>query len=234
VLALALLAGAATGLLRWANQPIERLVVTGRLQHVTPVQVEQAVRAHLKGAGLLTVNLSAISRGLSALPWIDTATVRRSWPRGLSIQIVEQTAVARWDSTGLLNGRGELFLPQASVLPPELPDLNGPAGAEQEVTTRYLTMQGRLTEIGLRLNTLTLDARGDWSFALNDGVLVRLGRTHVDTRFDRFVQAAASLVHARAPGIAYVDMRYGNGFAVGWKGPAGPAARTGDHSHFNG
>jgi cell division protein FtsQ len=153
--------------------------------------------------------------------------------------------VARWrsplpgDSTeGLLNARGELFLPSARFPPPELPRLTGPDGSQQEVTVRYLAMQGRLTEIGLRLTTLTLDERGAWNFTLDDGVTVRLGREQVDARFERFVLAAASLVRSRAADIAYVDMRYGNGFAVGWKGTHAAStdheARTGESSHFNG
>jgi hypothetical protein len=35
---------------------------------------------------------------------------------------------------------------------------------------------------------------------------------------------AAKLVSQRATDIAYVDMRYSNGFAVGWKGGAGHLA----------
>lgn len=238
-IAVAMLAALALGgLAHLLDQPIERIVVTGPLQHVAPLEVEKVVRAHLHGAGLVTVDLDEIGRGLAALPWIDSAAVRRSWPRGLAIQIIEQVAVARWNGAGLLNARGELFLPATRFPPPELPQLSGPDGSQQEVTARYLAMQGRLTELGLRLTTLALDARGAWNFTLDNGVMVRLGREQVDARFDRFVLAAARLVRARAADIAYVDMRYGNGFAVGWKGTHAAStdhqARTGENSHFNG
>jgi cell division protein FtsQ len=221
-----------------ANQPIERIVVTGPLTHVTALQVEDVVRAELRGAGLVSVNLGRISRGLDALPWVDRADVQRSWPRGLTIQITEQIAIARWNASGLLNARGELFLARSSVARLDLPLLAGPEGAEQEVTARYLSMQQQLQGLGLELNALTLDERGAWDFVLADGVAVRLGRSDVDARFSRFALAAAGLVRARAADIGYVDMRYGNGFAVGWRGSqqphAQPLARTGEHSHFNG
>jgi cell division protein FtsQ len=222
--ALALLLLAGTALRALLDQPIERVIVTGRLQHVSPLDVERLVRAQLDGAGLVSVNLADISRGLALLPWVYRASVQRAWPRGLRIEIVEQSAVARWNGTGLVNGRGELFLSAAPYLPPELPQLAGPEGSEQEVTASYLSMQGRLTEVGLRLTALTLDARGAWSFTLDDGVTVRLGRQQRDERFERFMQAAAKLVRSRANDIAYVDMRYGNGFAVGWKGSGRHAA----------
>ena len=232
--AVALLA-LACGTLGWLlDQPIQRVVVSGRLQRVAAGDVERVVRARLGGAGLLTVDLARISAGLAALPWVDHAAVQRNWPRGLKVEIVEQTAVARWNDAGLLNTRGELFVSDARFVPPELPQLTGPIGTQAEVTARYLAAEGRLTEAGLRAVSMVLDARGAWSFTLDDGVVVRLGRQDVDQRFERFMQAAARLVEQRAADIAYVDMRYGNGFAVGWKGSAGHLAATGDRSHFNG
>lgn len=208
------------GLALLLNQPIQRVIVSGRLQRVSALDVEKVVRSRLGGNGLVTVDLDDISRGLRTLPWVDRAAVQRSWPRSLVIEIVEQSAVARWNNAGLLNARGELFLSEARFVPPELAQLAGPSGAEQEVTARYLATQGRLTEVGMRLAAMDLDARGAWSLTLDNGVTVRLGRQQVDQRFERFMLAAAKLISQRATDIAYVDMRYSNGFAVGWKGGA--------------
>jgi cell division protein FtsQ len=221
---LALIALAFSGLALLLNQPIQRIVVSGRLQRVSALDVEKVVRSHLGGTGLVTVDLDDISRGLRTLPWVDHAAVQRSWPRSLLIEIVEQTVVARWNNAGLLNARGELFLSEARFVPPELPQLAGPGGSEQEVTARYLATQGRLTEVGMRLAAMELDARGAWNLTLDNGVTVRLGRRQVDQRFERFMVAAAKLISQRATDIAYVDMRYSNGFAVGWKAGAGHVA----------
>jgi cell division protein FtsQ len=220
--------GVALLTLAWLlDQPIQRVIVTGRLQRVSAMDVEKVVRARLAGAGLISVNLTAISHGLAQLPWVESAAVERSWPRGLKIEIFEQTAVARWNGTALLNANGDLFISEARFVPAELPALTGPSGSEEEVTGRYLGTQGRLTEVGMRLAALDLDARGAWNLTLDNGVIVRLGRQRMDERFDRFMVAAAKLVTQRATDIAYVDMRYSNGFAVGWKGGVTHAT---DHS----
>jgi cell division protein FtsQ len=130
---------------------------------------------------------------------------------------------------------------EARFVPPELPLLSGPLGSEAEATARYLAIQGRLTEAGLRLIALTLDARGALSLRLDNGVELRLGRLQFDARFERFMTVAAKLVSQRATDIAYVDMRYSNGFAVGWKGRGAhlawrPAVRAlaGAGAHING
>jgi len=82
------------------------VIVTGRLQRVSAMDVEQVVRGRLRGAGLVSVDLDDIGVGLRSLPWVDSAAVQRSWPRGLKIDIIEQTAVARWNEAGLVNARG--------------------------------------------------------------------------------------------------------------------------------
>jgi cell division protein FtsQ len=95
--------------------------------------------------------------------------------------------------------------------------LSGPLGTEGAVAQRYLAIQGRLAEGGVRLAALRLDARGAWEIDLENGVSVRLGRRDVDERFERFAEAALRLVAQRGAEIAYVDMRYSNGFATGWR-----------------
>ena len=133
--------------------------------------------------------------------------------------------VARWGEGGLVNDRGELFVHDARHVPPELPELVGPEGQQAQMTERYLAAAPRLIGAGMRLQRLTLDARGAWEMALDNGVTVRLGREQVDERFERFMQAALRTVAAHAGEIDYVDLRYANGFAVGWRAASGGVRR---------
>jgi cell division protein FtsQ len=199
------------------DQPVERVAIEGRFQRVSPLDVEKAVRDVSRGRGLVALDLPDVSAAVRRLPWVDTVSVRRSWPRGLSVFVVEQVPVARWGETGLLNIRGELFVNDARHVPPELPELTGPPGSQAEVTSRYLAAQGRLVEAGMRLSGARLDPRGAWEFRLDNGVTLRLGRRQVDERFDRFMNAASRLVAVRSGDIDYIDLRYTNGFAVGWR-----------------
>jgi len=216
----AAIAGAAVGALWMLNQPIETVAVSGRFQRVAPVDVERAVKAEVHGAGLLSVDLAAVRRAIHTLPWVDGVSVQRAWPRGLDVLVIEQSAAARWGERGLLNTRGELFDSDERHIPPELAQLSGPAGKESVVAQRYLAAAGRLMQAGLRLSAMRLDARGAWEMDLANGVTVRLGRREVDERFEKFMNTALKLVTQRGEDIAYVDMRYTNGFAIGWRGNA--------------
>jgi len=199
------------------DQNITQVSVTGRFQRVSPVEVEQAVKARVRDMGLVSVDLAAVQRAVQQLPWVDSASVERRWPRTLEIRVTEQVAAARWGANGLLNTRGELFISEARHIPPELPRLSGPHGSENEVARRYLAAQGQLIEAGMRLTAVRLDARGAWEFDLDNGITVRLGRRQIDERFARFVAAAVGQIATHVSDISYIDMRYTNGFAIGWR-----------------
>jgi cell division protein FtsQ len=229
--ALALIACAAAAI-SWAlNQPIETVAVQGRFQRVTPGDVERVVKSCVHGAGLLSVDLAAVRRALHTLPWVDAVSVERDWPKGLTVLVVEQTAAARWGERGLLNTRGELFDSDERHIPPELAQLEGPEGKEALVAQRYLAAEGRLLQAGVRMTALRLDARGAWEFDLANGVTVRLGRRQVDERFEKFMTTALKLVTQRGEDISYVDMRYTNGFAIGWRGNGARGTGREDADH---
>jgi cell division protein FtsQ len=224
LVALAMVAGV-VAVLRFAlDQPVERVTISGRFQRVHPLDVEKAVREAVGTDGMVAVDLERIAEAVQRIPWVDRASVARTWPRALSVQVVEQVPVARWGESGLLNVRGEVFVHDPRHIPPELPELSGPEGQQALMTERYLATAPRLTEAGMRLARMTLDERGAWELALANGVVLRLGREQVEERFERFIAAGVRVVAARAGEIEYVDLRYANGFAVGWR-TAGGATR---------
>jgi cell division protein FtsQ len=223
VAAVLLAVGGALLVLRLSlDRSVERVSISGRFQRVQALDVEKAVRDAVGTQGMVGVELAQIARAVEQIPWVDRASVARSWPRSLTVQVVEQKPVARWGEQGLVNVRGEIFVHDSRHVPPELPELSGPAGQAALVTQRYLASSPRLTEAGMRLTRLTLDERGAWEVMLDNGVTLRLGREQVDERFERFMQAGARVVASRAGEIAYVDLRYANGFAVGWRAAGEP------------
>ena len=212
------------------DRPVRRVEVTGKFLRVSPLQIEQTVLAYSKNdaraeRGFVSMHLDELKAMLEKIAWVDHARIERRWPDGVRVMISEQIPGARWGEHGLLNSRGELFLKNARYMSPELPQLNGPDGTEAEVARLYLNTYPRLAAVGLRLASVTLDPRGAWELTVTStqgtatssgGVIVRLGRQNRDERLDRFLTAASPLIATRSGEMSYVDMRYSNGFAIGW------------------
>lgn len=198
------------------DRPITSITIDGPFQRVTALQIEEAISDEL-GAGFFTANLASIRERIVALTWIDEARVARRWPGTLTISVSEQIPAAIWGERGLMNTRGELFVDDARHVPAELPRLRGPEGQSSVVARRYLDMREHLMPSGLDVRAVTLDARGAWSVTLGNGIDVRLGRRDVDARVQLFLDVAANIVSSREAEIDFVDMRYSNGFTIGWK-----------------
>ncbi|HKK03175.1 MAG TPA: cell division protein FtsQ/DivIB [Gammaproteobacteria bacterium] len=198
------------------DRPIREVVVQGPFERVSVLKVEAAI-GDLREQGFLGVSLAGVRERIVEIDWVEDAVVRRRWPAAIEITVIEQLPAARWGDSGLLNTRGELFVDDARHMPPELPQLWGPPGTEQAVAQRYLDARALLAGAGLGLRALEVDARGAWRMRLSNGFELRLGRQSFDRRLGRFARIAAPLLTPRAAEVAYVDLRYSRGFAVGWR-----------------
>lgn len=202
--------------LKMLDREISSIEISGPFQRVTALHIEAAISDEID-AGFVGADIDSIRERIVALPWIDQARVARRWPSRLSISVTEQVPAAVWGDSGLLNTRGELFVTELRHLPAELPRLSGPDSRSTEVAARYLAVREQLIPVGLDIRRVHLDARGSWEMTLGNGIEVRLGRRAVADRTDLFLEIVVSIITTRAMDIDYVDMRYGNGFTIGWK-----------------
>lgn len=216
VIAVMIVVGTYEASTRLLDSNIESTSISGPFQRVTPLQIEEAISDELD-AGFLGANLGRMRARIQKLPWIDQAAVARRWPSRIVITVTEQVPAAIWGKDGLLNVRGELFVDSARHVPAELPRLSGPKERAADVARSYLAVRDRLIPIGLDVRRIELDPRGAWQLTLSNGIEVRLGRRNVEKRTDLFVSTVANVITGRAADIAYVDMRYSNGFTIGWK-----------------
>lgn len=199
------------------DRTISSIEISGPFQRVSALQIEEVIGDEID-AGFVGANLDRIQSRIVALPWIDQARVARRWPSRISITVTEQVPAAIWGERGLLNTRGELFVAEVRHPPAELPRLSGPDARSAEVATRYLQVRDQLIPAGLDVQRVHLDARGSWEMTLHNGIEVRLGRRNVAERTDLFLDVVADIITGRAKDIEYIDMRYGNGFTIGWNG----------------
>jgi cell division protein FtsQ len=196
--------------------PVRALEIEGGFQRVTRLEIEAAVEPALNRS-FVSVDLEEIRARVQSIDWVDSVSLQRDWPGTIRISYTEHRAAARWGESGLLNTRGELFALDAGPEYGELPRLEGPEGSHRRVAARYLEIRDRLTRSGLTLEALTMDARGAFTIVVAGGMTVRIGREDIDGRIDRFFDVAVPALASDLDRALYVDMRYPNGFAVGWQ-----------------
>jgi hypothetical protein len=127
------LVGVVVGVLESPLTGIQHLKLTGNL-HESGSQIRR-VAGLAAGTPLLSIDPGAAEARLRRLPWVQTATVHRSWPTTVSVHVTERTpvGVVGTGSQGSLavvdrSGRVLAYVaPTSAPAVPALPSL-GPAG----------------------------------------------------------------------------------------------------------
>ncbi len=195
------------------NRSVNKIRIENQLQRISEAELSRLLSSFM-GSGFFDFSLIAAKRELELHPWVLQATVKRIWPDTLSLQLVEQVAIARWGEKQLVNQYGELFEPREVQEPGSLPLLTGPEDSQEMVMQHYQKLNQILFPAGLRLSGLRVSKRGSWEYLLNEGMQVAAGRKDVFEKTQRFVKFYQSQPLALRSQFVSVDLRYGNGIAV--------------------
>lgn len=216
VAALTLLGLGSHWLLKGAEHPLMKLHVTGVLQNVTAEEVRAALEPEL-AEPLAQLSLESLKLRVQALPWVARARVEREWPDALRVRIWERQVFARWGESALLDDQGHVFVPSTLDGLMQLPMLSGPAGREDDVMQQYRSLRDLLADSPYALAGLMLDVRGEWTAQTQSGIELRLGRSEPREKIEMLMGPAGRGLVTRLTEVRYVDLRYSNGIAVGWK-----------------
>jgi len=197
------------------NQPLQALRVDGTLTHLQPQQIAAAAAIE-PGARLFDVDIGAVRSRVEALPWVAHARVTRLWPARLAIRVWERKPAALWGEHALVDEEGVAFTPPPRDVPQGLPKLDGPAGREAVVVRDYQQLAAALAGTPYTPNGLRLDARGSWTMTTTSGIELRLGEDDPRDRSAAILGVVGHSLADKLDQVAYIDLRYRNGFAVGW------------------
>lgn len=174
---LVVLVGGAFAVTRSPVLDVDTVAVRGASR--TPESEVEANAGIALGSPMLDVDAAAAERRLEALPWVERATVTRSWPGTVEIALVERTPVAVVGS-----GSGAVAVDRdGRVLGPagdaDLPVVAGDAAdAGEDLTDTQRWVVGAVAALPAELRTEVAGASATPSgirFTLTDDIEVRWG-----------------------------------------------------------
>jgi cell division protein FtsQ len=200
---------------RW---PMRSLAVTGEFRQVDEAKVREAVLP-LVQQGFFAVDLEAVRHAVAGLDWVERVEVRKRWPDRLEVSLTEHTPVARWSDGRMLSKDGKLFAAPAGA-GAGLPLFEGPDARASELMSFHSLARPLFLPLGLRVDTVTLSARGSWSLLLDDGTRIEAGRGDPQSRLARFARMLPKIRAADPRLLVRADLRYTNGFTLVWQDAA--------------
>jgi len=196
--------------------PVNKIQVHGIFANIDEAMLHRAIDGVVSG-GYFNVNVEQVREVVEQLPWVDKASVRRVWPDGLSINVVEQQPVAVSEKSGLINSEGEVFKPVDNYYSSSLPVFEGSESLNKLMLNKYYEMNKVFALINQKIIYLKFDDRHAIELKLDNGLKIVLGRDDTIKRLERLIRIYKKVLAVRINEIEKIDLRYTNGMAIGWK-----------------
>lgn len=166
------------------------------------------------GENILGLDIDALKARLRSCPWVADATVRRTLPDTLEVEIRERVplALAEADRLYLMDGEGaliDLYGPRTAGF--DLPIVRGLKGVEPEARRDRAQRAGALLrdlgDLSGEVSEVQVEESGDVRLVLRGGEIVRMGPPPCRSRFLAFLGLRRELAE-RCPRAEYFDLRF--------------------------
>lgn len=165
--------------------------------------------------GYFGQNVHQISEQIQQLPWIEKVIARKKWPNQLFLWVTDYLPVAKWNENYYLSKDGVIFsLPTTKLSAVNLPQLSGMTENIPQIMKTWQQMFSILKAQDLTLSALHLADRGSWTATLNNGIVLKLGRSDWQQKLSHLVLIYPTIEVPAHQSIAYIDLRYPTGAAV--------------------
>ena len=190
-------------------------VTSSELINVNKDDISKAVK-YLYSKSFFDIDLNHLKNKLEKIEWVRQINVRRSYPNEIIIDIEEHTPILRWNNKMYINKYGEKF--NASKIDKSIPILISDESRINEVFAYFKLFNEKLSsrKLDFKITKIMENEIRSLTISLSSGINIQLGSKDVNNKIPLFFEIYKSLNTRDLNKIRYIDMRYSNGFSVGW------------------
>lgn len=204
------------GLIDSKQWRINKVSLAAAYRHISAEQLRLKI-AKVKDRSFFRFDTEKIKREIEKMTWVRSAHVAKKWPDSLQITLQEHRAMAVWNNRDLLNQNGEVFhINSAEQVGGGLPKIQAPVSQNSQTVWQDVKRFNQLLKpLGYQVKQAAINKRGDWHLQLRNGLQILLGTEQQEARILRFVETWPNLFKQLQQLPERVDLRYGNGYAIG-------------------
>ena len=190
-------------------------VTSSELINVNKDDISKAVK-YLYSKSFFDVDLNYLKNKLEKIEWVRKINVRRSYPNEVIIDIEENTPILIWNNKMYINKYGEKF--KVSKIDKNIPILISDESRINEVFSYFELFNDKLSsrKLDFKITKIVENEIRSLTISLSSGINIQLGSKDVNNKITLFFEIYKSLNTRDLKKIRYIDMRYSNGFSVGW------------------
>ena len=197
--------------------PIKKIVLVSQTTYSDKIKISEKAKEYLRDKSFFNIKIIDLKKEIENVDWVRLADVRRVYPDEIEIHIIEHVPVAIWNDELYLNSFGNIF--SASSIDTKLPKIYSIEGRSNTVFKYFIKFSENLLKNNIYYSIIKIEenSRRSLTIKLSSNIIIYLGSDDISNKIDTFFKAYNSLNSSDLTKIRYIDMRYSNGFAVGWK-----------------
>ena len=197
--------------------PIKKISLVSHTNYSDKIKIYKKSKKYLSKKSFFNLKIIDLKKEIENVAWIRLADVRRVYPDEIEIYIIEHIPIAIWNDKMFLNDLGEIFF--ANDIDIKLPKIYSTNDRNKIIFKYFIVFSNNLIKNNIHHSVIKMDEnnRRSLTIKLSSNIIIYLGSNDIMNKIDTFFKVYNSLNSSDLTKIRYIDMRYSNGFAVGWK-----------------
>tara|TARA_Y100000590_G_scaffold470751_1_gene669342 strand:- start:965 stop:1612 length:648 start_codon:yes stop_codon:yes gene_type:complete len=196
---------------------IEKVKVDGNLTYINKDNLNKVISENIKEKGFFDLDAIALKEEIEETEWVRITNIKKIFPNKLHINIIEHVPVAIWNDSKLINNNGEVFI--AKINDTKMTKLYANKDSRSKDLHRYLEIfrnEIKVRKIDFLVKQIKENPERSVIVEISTNKKIFLGNKDIIEKINRFFKAYSLINRNDIINIKYFDMRYSNGFSVGW------------------
>ena len=196
---------------------IEKVKVDGNLTYINKDNLNKVISENIKEKGFFDLDAIALKEEIEETEWVRIANIKKIFPNKLHINIIEHVPTAIWNDSKLINNNGEVFI--AKINNTKMTKLYANKDSRSKDLHRYLEIirnEIKVRKIDFLVKQIKENSERSVIVEISTNKKIFLGNKDIIEKINRFFKAYSLINRNDIINIKYFDMRYSNGFSVGW------------------
>ena len=198
--------------------PIKNISIESKIINVNKDDVFEKSKNYLNSKSFFNFKINILKNEIEKVSWVRSADIKRVYPDEVKIYIKEHVPVAIWNNKSYMNNSGDIFF--IHDIKKNLPMINSNESRNKIMHVYFSLLLKYISDYNFDIEIKKIEENEIRSISayLSSGIIVKFGSKDIKSKIHTFFKAYKTLNSSDLKKIGYIDMRYSNGFSIGWKG----------------
>ena len=197
--------------------PIKNISIESIIININKDDVFEKSKNYLDSKSFFNFKINILKKEIEEVPWVKSADIRRVYPGEIKIYIEEHIPIAIWNNESYMNNIGDIFF--VNDIKKNLPIISSNQSGNKIMFEYFSLLLKYISDENFDIKIKKIEENDIRSLSayLSSGIIVKFGSKDIKDKIHTFIKLYKTLNSSDLEKIGYIDMRYSNGFSIGWK-----------------